>query len=60
VDSRNFLFVSADAALTTDLAWQVHRETRDIEYYSRVKSDKGDTARDVYPGYGCAIPSYAR
>ncbi|TKX87579.1 phosphoribosylamine-glycine ligase, partial [Halorubrum sp. SS5] len=25
MDTANFLFVSADAALITDLAWQVHR-----------------------------------
>jgi len=33
MDSRTFLFVSAEAALITDLAWQVHREGHDVKYY---------------------------
>jgi len=31
MDSKRFLFVSADAALITDLAWQVHREGHDVK-----------------------------
>ncbi|SMO78027.1 hypothetical protein SAMN06264867_1091, partial [Halorubrum cibi] len=33
MESKHFLFVSADAALITDLAWQVHREGHDVKYY---------------------------
>jgi phosphoribosylamine--glycine ligase len=36
----NFLFVSADAALVTDLAWQVHREGHDVKYYIEAESDR--------------------
>ncbi|MFB6155651.1 MAG: phosphoribosylamine--glycine ligase [Haloferacaceae archaeon] len=40
MDSRRFLFVSADAALITDLAWQVHREGHDVKYYIEAESDR--------------------
>jgi len=38
--ARNFLFVSADAALITDLAWQVSREGHDVRYYIEAESDR--------------------
>ena len=34
-----FLFVSADAALITDLAWQVHREGHAVKYSIAAESD---------------------
>jgi phosphoribosylamine--glycine ligase len=37
---EKFLFVSADAALVTDLAWQVHREGHGVKYYIESGSDK--------------------
>ncbi|MFC6725444.1 phosphoribosylamine--glycine ligase [Halobium palmae] len=37
---HNFLFVSADAALITDLAWQVHREGHDVKYYVEAERDR--------------------
>jgi phosphoribosylamine--glycine ligase len=37
---HNFLFVSADAALITDVAWQVHREGHDVKYYIEAESDR--------------------
>ena len=40
MDTRQFLFVSADAALIGDLAWQVHREGHDVKYYIEAESDK--------------------
>jgi len=40
MDARRFLFVSADAALITDLAWQVHREGHDVKYYIEAGSDR--------------------
>jgi phosphoribosylamine--glycine ligase len=40
MDSRHFLFVSADAALITDLAWQVHRACHDVKYYIEAPSDQ--------------------
>jgi len=40
VDSRNFLFVSADAALTTDLAWRGHGEGHDVKYSVEAESDR--------------------
>ena len=40
MDSKRFLFVSADAALITDLAWQVHREGHDVKYYIEAEADK--------------------
>ncbi len=38
--SKRFLFVSADAALITGLAWQVHREGHDVKYYIEAESDR--------------------
>jgi phosphoribosylamine--glycine ligase len=38
--TANFLFVSADAALITDLAWQVHREGHDVKYYVEAERDR--------------------
>ncbi|GAA0539228.1 phosphoribosylamine--glycine ligase [Halorubrum ejinorense] len=40
MDTANFLFVSADAALITDLAWQVHREGHEVRYYIEAESDQ--------------------
>ncbi|AOW81160.1 phosphoribosylamine--glycine ligase [Halodesulfurarchaeum formicicum] len=40
MDTHNFLFVSADAALITDLAWQVHREGHDVKYYIEAERDR--------------------
>ncbi|WP_396612004.1 phosphoribosylamine--glycine ligase [Haloferax sp. S1W] len=40
MESRRFLFVSADAALITDLAWQIHREGHDVKYYIEAATDK--------------------
>ncbi|MDY6817353.1 MAG: phosphoribosylglycinamide synthetase C domain-containing protein [Halobacteriales archaeon] len=40
MESKQFLFVSADAALITDLAWQVHREGHDVKYYIEAASDQ--------------------
>jgi len=40
MESKRFLFVSADAALVTDLAWQVHREGHDVKYYIEAESDQ--------------------
>jgi phosphoribosylamine--glycine ligase len=40
MDEKRFLFVSADAALITDLAWQVHREGHDVKYYIEAESDR--------------------
>ncbi|GAB3693501.1 phosphoribosylamine--glycine ligase [Halorubrum pallidum] len=39
MDTERFLFVSADAALIADLAWQVHREGHDVKYYIEAESD---------------------
>ena len=36
----NFLFISADAALITDLAWQVRKEGHDVIYYIESKTDR--------------------
>jgi len=46
MDSQRFLFVSADAALITDLAWQIHREGHDVKYYIEADSD-----RDIGDGF---------
>ena len=35
-----FLFVSADAALITDLAWQVHQEGHAVKYFVAAESDR--------------------
>jgi phosphoribosylamine--glycine ligase len=40
MDAKRFLFVSADAALITDLAWQIHREGHDVKYYVEAESDR--------------------
>jgi len=39
MDTERFLFVSADTALITDLAWQVHREGH-VKYYIEAESDR--------------------
>ena len=39
MDPKRFLFVSADAALITDLAWQIHREGHEVRYYVEAESD---------------------
>mgnify|MGYP006273341849 CR=1 FL=1 len=36
----HFLFVSADAALIGDLAWQVRREGHEVRYYIEAESDR--------------------
>ena len=38
--TANFLFVSADAALITDIAWQVHQEGHDVQYYVEAESGR--------------------
>lgn len=40
MDTRRFLFVSADAALITDLAWHIHREGHDVKYYIEAENDR--------------------
>lgn len=40
MDGKRFLFVSADAALITDLAWQVHREGHEVKYYIESEGDR--------------------
>ncbi|GGL39161.1 hypothetical protein GCM10009037_23610 [Halarchaeum grantii] len=40
MDTKNFLFCSLDAALITDLAWQVHREGHSVKYYIEAESDQ--------------------
>jgi phosphoribosylamine--glycine ligase len=40
MDTKRFLFVSADAALIADLAWQVHREGHDVKYHIEAESDE--------------------
>jgi phosphoribosylamine--glycine ligase len=40
MDAKNFLFLSLDAALVADLAWQVHREGHDVKYYVEAESDR--------------------
>lgn len=39
MDAKHFLFVSLDAALIGDIAWQVHREGHDVKYYIEAESD---------------------
>ena len=41
MNAASFLFVSADAALITDLAWQIHREGHDVKYYIEADTDRG-------------------
>ena len=40
MDSKHFLFISADVALITDLAWQIHSEGHDVKYDIDTKSDQ--------------------
>jgi phosphoribosylamine--glycine ligase len=40
MDPKRFLFVSADAALITDLAWQVYREGHDVKFYIESEGDQ--------------------
>jgi len=40
MNARNFLFVSADAVLITNLAWQVHEEGHEAKYYIEAESDR--------------------
>ncbi len=40
MDSKNFLFCSLDAALITDVAWQVHQEGHDVKFYVEAESDQ--------------------
>ena len=40
MESKRFLFCSLDAALVGDLAWQVHREGHDVQYYIEAESDR--------------------
>jgi len=40
MDPRRFLFVSMDAALIGDLAWQVSREGHEVKYYIAAESDR--------------------
>lgn len=40
MDAKNFLFCSLDAALITDIAWQVHREGHDVKYYIESETDQ--------------------
>ena len=46
MDPKRFLFVSADAALVADLAWQVLREGHDVKYYIEAEGD-----RDIGDGF---------
>ncbi|MFW6153258.1 MAG: phosphoribosylamine--glycine ligase [Halobacteriota archaeon] len=39
MDSKRFLFVSLDAALIGDLAWQVHQEGHDVKYHIAATRD---------------------
>jgi len=40
MDPRRFLFVSMDAALIGDLAWQVSREDHEVKYHIAAESDR--------------------
>ena len=40
MNATRFLFVSADAALITDLAWRVHREGYEVKYFIAAESDR--------------------
>ena len=40
MDPKNFLFLSLDSALITDIAWQVAKEGHDVKYYIEAESDK--------------------
>ena len=39
-ESQHFLFLSLDAALIGDLAWQVAREGHDVRYYIEAEGDR--------------------
>jgi phosphoribosylamine--glycine ligase len=40
METRKFLFCSLDAALITDVAWQVSREGHEVKYYIESESDR--------------------
>ncbi|MGB9963625.1 phosphoribosylamine--glycine ligase [Halobacterium hubeiense] len=40
MEPTKFLFVSADAALIGDVAWQVHEEGHDVKYYVEADGDQ--------------------
>ncbi|MFW6385043.1 MAG: phosphoribosylamine--glycine ligase, partial [Halodesulfurarchaeum sp.] len=40
METKRFLFVSMDAALIGDVAWQIHREGHDVKYYIEAPSDR--------------------
>jgi phosphoribosylamine--glycine ligase len=40
MEPKRFLFCSLDAALITDLAWQVHREGHEVKYYIEAERDR--------------------
>jgi phosphoribosylamine--glycine ligase len=40
MDSKNFLFLSLDAALIGDIAWQVAKEGHGVKYYVEAESDR--------------------
>ncbi len=40
MESYNFLFISADAALITDLAWHVYKEGHEVKYYIEAENSK--------------------
>ncbi|MFC3478695.1 phosphoribosylamine--glycine ligase [Halobacterium litoreum] len=40
METKQFLFVSADAALIADVARQVHEEGHDVKYYVEAESDR--------------------
>ena len=40
METKSFLFVSLDAALIGDIAWQVHREGHEVKYYIEADTDK--------------------
>ncbi|MFC7045412.1 phosphoribosylamine--glycine ligase [Halobacteriaceae archaeon GCM10025711] len=40
MDAKNFLFLSLDAALVGDLAWQVRKEGHEVRYYIESESDR--------------------
>ncbi len=39
MDTKNFLFLSMDAALIGDIAWQVGKEGHNVKYYIHAESD---------------------
>jgi len=40
MNSKNFLFLSLDAALITDIAWQISKEGHNVKYYIEAESDR--------------------